>query len=561
MFGGLGVFVRRAASGLPLSGYVGLLLSGALAACVWLTPHHRPDAALLATGALATVVLGVLHGRTQPALDARPAGGSTIHVSMAVLAGPPGLLASRWAESVVLTAHRMPGWCRVGLDTAAGTLAGLAGWGVYSGMGRTPGPRGLVLAAAGAAAVCGYEVVVTVLEAGTRHGFRHRLLEQRSRWLLGLEMGCGVPLVVLGAQAFGAGAIALATGSLIGLHMVARSFLGAQARLSATEHRLARIVATAPLLVFATDPAGTITLAEGSPAHALALRWGGLLGRRVAELPEVGPGLIPVVGRALTGAAARTTVPMGDSVLDVHMSPLEERAGAVSGSLGVAIDVTEEQRSEVSRRARVRIADAVHGDPLPLLALATAELGALADELVDADARRIAERARVRLAAATAQLQVAVLQDTEPLTCSPWSTNVQLHSTLGAALRSAFADTDVAGHLTVRLSRGLSPALCDVLYRVALEAMSNARKHAQAHTVTVRLEECDGGVLLSVEDDGVGFPSPPADRDGHAGLQTMARRASAVGGRLSISAFGSGQGTVVRCWVPWSDTACSSVSR
>ena len=48
------------------------------------------------------------------------------------------------------------------------------------------------------------------------------------------------------------------------------------------------------------------------------------------------------------------------------------------------------------------------------------------------------------------------------------------------------------------------------LLRIAQEALQNALRHAGAAHVTVRLSRDDGGLLLEVEDDGVGFdPDAP----------------------------------------------------
>ena len=46
-------------------------------------------------------------------------------------------------------------------------------------------------------------------------------------------------------------------------------------------------------------------------------------------------------------------------------------------------------------------------------------------------------------------------------------------------------------------------ALC--LFRVAQEALSNVVRHAGASFATVTLRQMDGGLLLAVSDDGVGF--------------------------------------------------------
>jgi two-component system nitrate/nitrite sensor histidine kinase NarX len=79
------------------------------------------------------------------------------------------------------------------------------------------------------------------------------------------------------------------------------------------------------------------------------------------------------------------------------------------------------------------------------------------------------------------------------------------------------------------------------------EALTNTRKHAQAHTVRVLLRcRPAGGYLLLVEDDGVGFELP--NRNGHPGehigLSIMEERARRLGGQLRIESE-PGEGTRV----------------
>jgi len=89
------------------------------------------------------------------------------------------------------------------------------------------------------------------------------------------------------------------------------------------------------------------------------------------------------------------------------------------------------------------------------------------------------------------------------------------------------------------------------LFRIAQEAVRNTRKHARASTVTITVDEVDGGYRLAVSDDGVGFDadamaeSPP----GHLGLTAMRERAEMVGGHRRVSSR-PGEGTTIDVWVP-----------
>ena len=93
------------------------------------------------------------------------------------------------------------------------------------------------------------------------------------------------------------------------------------------------------------------------------------------------------------------------------------------------------------------------------------------------------------------------------------------------------------------------PARDQEVLRIAQEALQNAVKHAHAHRVSVRLHGSDG-VLLEVEDDGVGF-DPGADgiRSRRLGLTSMEERAERIGGSIEIEST-PGEGTTVRLEVP-----------
>lgn len=96
----------------------------------------------------------------------------------------------------------------------------------------------------------------------------------------------------------------------------------------------------------------------------------------------------------------------------------------------------------------------------------------------------------------------------------------------------------------------LTPEQRFVAFRVIQESMQNARKHAHATRLRVRLRRPDGQLLVSVLDDGRGFDlEANRFRDGHFGLQGMRERAESVHG--SIVVFSElGHGTEVRMIVP-----------
>ncbi len=92
-----------------------------------------------------------------------------------------------------------------------------------------------------------------------------------------------------------------------------------------------------------------------------------------------------------------------------------------------------------------------------------------------------------------------------------------------------------------------------ILYRVAQEALNNALYHSQATNIKLRLVFETQGVLLRVEDDGVGFAVPTSyalfTQQGHFGMMGMYERALQINAQLDVIST-PGQGTSVQLILP-----------
>ena len=86
------------------------------------------------------------------------------------------------------------------------------------------------------------------------------------------------------------------------------------------------------------------------------------------------------------------------------------------------------------------------------------------------------------------------------------------------------------------------------LYRIVQEGLTNCARHAQAKNIRVRLEDANGQVALTVEDDGVGF-------DAHAGvvyglgLLGLTERVRELSGNIAIESQ-PGKGTKLAVVLP-----------
>ena len=92
------------------------------------------------------------------------------------------------------------------------------------------------------------------------------------------------------------------------------------------------------------------------------------------------------------------------------------------------------------------------------------------------------------------------------------------------------------------------PAAVEVAaYRIALEALTNTIRHAQAHTCQLHLQ-INNGLHLKIRDDGLGLP---IGYQAGIGLSSMRERAAELGGTFKIEST-PGSGTVISVQLPFS---------
>jgi PAS domain S-box-containing protein len=195
---------------------------------------------------------------------------------------------------------------------------------------------------------------------------------------------------------------------------------------------------------------------------------------------------------------------------------------------------------------RTRIAADVHDDPVQALAAVDLRLGMLKRRLQDRSPDLVESLTALQtsVTGATERLR-ALLFDLEP---------PDLQEGLGGALRRAgqelFEGTSTSWTVCDEEEPDMPEATRTVAYRVAKEALNNARTHARAAHVTVTVTGRDDGLAFSVIDDGVGIPPQSADAvPGHRGLVTMRDRAAVAGGHCTIRSLPEG-GTQVTAWLP-----------
>jgi PAS domain S-box-containing protein len=115
----------------------------------------------------------------------------------------------------------------------------------------------------------------------------------------------------------------------------------ARSRAQLVEQRLQHLLSHAPLILFAFDRQGIVTLSEGRGLAGLGFRPKELLGRSVYDLYAGDPVPLANADRVLAGEEFITVTDAGSVVLETTFTPVRDANGAVEGAIGVSVDVTE----------------------------------------------------------------------------------------------------------------------------------------------------------------------------------------------------------------------------
>jgi PAS domain S-box-containing protein len=337
-----------------------------------------------------------------------------------------------------------------------------------------------------------------------------------------------------------------------------------------TERRAAALLEAAPEGIVITDGDGQIVLANEQTELLFGYARDDLLHRPIEML-------LPARFRGRHVAhrrdylAAPVTRQMGAGLelaglrkdgsefpLDVSLSELE----TAEGTLVIALvrDMTERleeklARALVERRAllgylvtageeeRERIAANIHDDSIQAITAAGMRLQILRRTITDPD-----QLALLGALEETIQLSISRLRhllfELRPPALD--------REGLAAALRMYLEEWDAGAQyeLEERLASQPAEETRLILYRIAQEALRNVSKHASADGVRVVLDERDGGYLVRITDDGVGFvPDGLSPIPGHLGLASMRERAELAGGWLRVDSAPDA-GTIVEFWIP-----------
>jgi PAS domain S-box-containing protein len=120
----------------------------------------------------------------------------------------------------------------------------------------------------------------------------------------------------------------------------------AEEALKESELRLRTVISNVPVVLFALDFAGVVTLSEGKGMGALGLEPGEIVGRSISEVFGNVPGILEDVDRALAGETLSAVREVSSRTFEMWYSPVRARTGEVTGAIAVSIDITERKEAE-----------------------------------------------------------------------------------------------------------------------------------------------------------------------------------------------------------------------
>ncbi len=223
-------------------------------------------------------------------------------------------------------------------------------------------------------------------------------------------------------------------------------------------------------------------------------------------------------------------------------------------------DLVEEKNRmvEVHEEARKKLARDLHDGPTQSVAAMAMRIN-LARRMTERNQEAaIEELIKVEeLAHRTSKEIRHMLFTLRPLILESQGLGAALQS-MAEKMRETFSQ-NVVVNVDSKLTDKLEMGKQGVIFYIIEEAVNNARKHANAATIWVRLGQFEPGIaLLEIVDDGIGFDVKAVDKAydkrGSLGMVNLRERTELVNGLLNIDSA-PGKGTRVQVYIPLTEDA------
>jgi signal transduction histidine kinase len=228
------------------------------------------------------------------------------------------------------------------------------------------------------------------------------------------------------------------------------------------------------------------------------------------------------------------------------------------------LEQEKNRMAEIQEESRKKLARDLHDGPTQSISAIAMRVN-FARRLMERDPRAAAEELYKieELARRTTKEIRHMLFTLRPLVLESQGLVAALES-MADKMRETF-NQNVIIHADPRVIDVLEAGKQAIVFYIAEEAVNNARKHAQAEHIWVRLKMLrDGLSLLEVEDDGTGFDVNSVGNSyesrGSLGMINLRERTELVNGVLRIDSA-PGRGTRVQVVIPLTEEAADRIHR
>ncbi|WP_210464518.1 hybrid sensor histidine kinase/response regulator [Rufibacter roseolus] len=129
--------------------------------------------------------------------------------------------------------------------------------------------------------------------------------------------------------------------SAIRLHRIEQERLQTQEQLAGTQKQLETVINGAPIILWAADQDGIITMARGKGLTLIGKVESQSVGSSIYEIYGAYPNFLTCVRRSIQGYQAKCTINISGVWFDCLFLPLKDTHGTPGGVIGVAYDITE----------------------------------------------------------------------------------------------------------------------------------------------------------------------------------------------------------------------------
>lgn len=245
----------------------------------------------------------------------------------------------------------------------------------------------------------------------------------------------------------------------------------------------------------------------------------------------------------------------GERVLHTKKIPLYDQHENPEYLLGISEDITDQKIMEANvmralvegqDKERKRIAEDLHDSIGQKLSAIKLNCNSLESESTKFSLKNkeVYENLKVLLKETVEEIR-NISHNLMPGTLQDFGLKLALMDLCDKINKSGDINLKFQSHGKLRLNKTVEMGI----YRIAQELINNALKHSKAHEINVQLFFRDDKIILSVDDDGIGFDVKSVNYNSTFGINSIISRTKGLCGTFTVESR-EGSGTLATAEIP-----------